>query len=306
MDRFNCLLFTTRLDNNEVIYANTKAQTQFAFVSDGRPKLSNIISKASMIFYESYVKPLLIEAGECEEIQLTFFEAEDSKLIKVPCVANLVLLDESIHWSVHRSIERDKLFQELINTRDQLEKKAEELVLLTRIDPLTGLLNRRAIHQDIKKLSAQVERTPSPLSIGLIDIDHFKSINDTFGHDRGDEIISELALLLKNCTRASDLVARWGGEEFLIILYNCTLSESETFFDNLHNKVAKIEIEPGKKLSFSAGVVGFQPKNSGLSANLHTEFQHLTTRADEALYTSKNNGRSQTTFWQPPIITNNT
>lgn len=293
MDKFNCLLFTTRLKDNAIVFENKKAREHFVKLPKSPHTLPDIFSKGSIVFYESYIKPMLIEQGECTEVQLSLIKNRDGTFIKVPCVANASFDGDLVYWSVYTAIERDKLYQELLDSRQKLEKKTEELTLLSRIDPLTGLLNRRATLQDLHIIEKQLQRAFAPIILALIDIDHFKQINDNYGHDKGDKIIHQLAVLLKKSARETDIVARWGGEEYLILLHNCSIEQSKIIFDKLHNTVKHIATQDGKPISVSIGVAELE----NFTQSLNIEFEQLIKKADQALYFAKSNGRAQTRYF---------
>jgi diguanylate cyclase (GGDEF)-like protein len=212
---------------------------------------------------------------------------------KKPAVANVKLVESKMYWSIYIAVTRDKLYQELLSARDNLEKKTEELTLLTRIDPLTNLLNRRAAIDDLSKIISQLNRNFVPVSFLLIDIDWFKKVNDTYGHNRGDEILVELSSILRKVIRTSDIVARWGGEEFLVVLYNSNLENTRIFCDRLHIEVNSIKLTGDKKLSVSVGVSTL--KTHSLSCS--DVIEKYVKEADIALYEAKNNGRSRTEFF---------
>ena len=154
----------------------------------------------------------MLATGRFSELQMTLLTGKQERL---PVLANVTLHDEQLYWSMHSAQSRDKLYQELIEVRDSLELKTDELTLLSRLDPLTNLLNRRAASTDIRKLLDQVNRKFVPVSFLLIDIDFFKNINDKHGHDVGDKVIGLLSNALKSATRKTDVVARWGAKSFL-------------------------------------------------------------------------------------------
>lgn len=212
---------------------------------------------------------------------------------KVPAVANIELIESKIYWSIYIAVTRDNLYQELLAAREHLEKKTEELTLLTRIDPLTSLLNRRAAIDDFTKISHQLYRNFVPVSFLLVDIDWFKKVNDTYGHDRGDEILIELSSILKKVTRTSDIVARWGGEEFLVVLYNSDLENTRIFCERLHREVNSIKLDRNNKLSISVGGAILNANNLTCSDVIEKHVKE----ADLALYEAKNNGRCRTEFF---------
>ncbi|MDC0535707.1 GGDEF domain-containing protein [Francisellaceae bacterium] len=292
LDSFSCILITTDIETNRLEYCNKYATELLGVDTNETAKYSlfDFMSKASCIFFESYIRPTIISSGACQEIQISLMLNSTEK---VPAIANANLVESKIYWSIYIAVARDKLYQELISAREHLEKKTEELTLLTRIDPLTSLLNRRAAIDDITKIITQLNRNFMPVSFLLIDIDWFKKVNDTYGHERGDEILIDLSSILKDVTRTSDIVARWGGEEFLVVLYNSNLENTRIFCDRLHLKVDSIELTGDLTLSISVGVSALNADN----LTCPNVIEKLVKQADIALYKAKNNGRNRTGFF---------
>jgi diguanylate cyclase (GGDEF)-like protein len=292
LDYFPCILISMDMQTNELEYCNKYATDLLGIDSNkiSEYSLFDIISKASSIFFESYIRPTIVSSGSCQEIQISLMLNSKEK---IPAVANAKLVESKIYWSIYTTVTRDKLYQELLTTREHLENKTEELTLLTRIDPLTSLLNRRAVIDDLSKIISQLNRNFIPVSFLLIDIDWFKKINDTYGHDRGDEILIELSSILKRVIRASDIVARWGGEEFLVVLYNSNLENTRIFCERLHIEVKSIKLTGDNKLSVSIGGAALKTDNLTCSDVIEKHVKE----ADIALYEAKNNGRSRTEFF---------
>jgi diguanylate cyclase (GGDEF)-like protein len=168
-----------------------------------------------------------------------------------------------------------------------LVRYQKRLERLASTDELTGLLNRHASSILFKKLLQDYRREPRPFSILLIDIDHFKLINDRFGHRCGDEALRQLANLLSSSLRESDLAVRWGGEEFLLLLKGCTLSEAKRLAEDIRVKVA------GYGLQTDSGTVTLT-LCLGISEYDGIETLDQTiNRADAALYRAKNDGRNR-------------
>jgi diguanylate cyclase (GGDEF)-like protein len=289
LDSFPCIMIITDMQTNSVEYCNEYAVEVLGLDSNNIKEygLFDLISKASSIFFESYIRPTIVSSGSCHEVQLSLMlNSKD----KTPAVANVKLLESKIFWSIYIAVARDKLYQELITARENLENKTEELTLLTRIDPLTSLLNRRAAIDDFTKIIHQLHRNFVPVSFLLIDIDWFKKVNDTYGHERGDEILINLSTILKKVTRTSDVVARWGGEEFLVILYHSNLKNTEIFCDRLHREVNNIKLTEEKSLSISVGVSALKED----SINCSDVIEKHVKEADTALYKAKENGRNRT------------
>ena len=291
-DSFSSILITTDMQTNRLEYCNKYAIEVLAIDSNkiGEYSLFDIISKASSILFESYILPSIVSSGSCQEIQISLILNSNEK---IPAVANVKLVESKAYWSIYIAVTRDKLYQELLAAREHLEKKTEELTLLTRIDPLTSLFNRRAAIDDLSKIISQLNRNFVPVSFLLIDIDWFKKINDTYGHDRGDEILIELSSILKKVTRTSDIVARWGGEEFLVVLYNSNLENTRIFGERLHIEVNSIKLTGDNKLSISVGVASLKVDNLNYSDVIEKHIKE----ADIALYEAKNNGRSRSYFF---------
>lgn len=292
LDSFPCILIITDLQTNRLEYCNKYAMEVLGIDSNKTTEYSlfNIISKASSIFFESYILPSIVSSGSCQEIQISLMLNSNEK---TPAVANAKRVESKIYWSIYIAVTRDKLYQELLAAREHLENKTEELTLLTRIDPLTSLLNRRAAIDDLSKIISQLNRNFVPVSFLLIDIDWFKRINDTYGHDRGDEILIELSSILKKVIRTSDILARWGGEEFLVVLYNSNLENTRVFCERLHREVNNIKLNGDNKLSISVGVAALKTDNLTCSDVIEKHVKE----ADIALYEAKNNGRSRTEFF---------
>lgn len=292
LDSFPCILITTDIVTNRLEYCNKYATELLGVDANGTAEYSlfDFMSKASCIFFESYIRPTIVSSGACQEIQISLILNSNEKL---PAVANARLVESKIYWSIYTAVARDKLYQELIAAREDLENKTEELTLLTRIDPLTSLLNRRAAIDDLTKIITQLKRNFMPVSFLLIDLDWFKKVNDTYGHDRGDEILIDLSSILKDVTRTSDIVARWGGEEFLVVLYNSNLENTRIFCDRLHLKVNSLELTGRLALSISVGVSALNADN----LTCLNVIEKLVKEADIALYKAKDNGRNRTEFF---------
>lgn len=154
-------------------------------------------------------------------------------------------------------------------------------------DSLTGLFNHTFMSQFLETALAGVKREGGRLCFAMIDVDHFKSVNDTHGHPAGDQVLVALARLLQQRLRHSDMVGRYGGEEFAVILQDVGIDEARTIIDNLRADFAKVRFSAGERdfsCSFSAGIAGFP---AFAQADLIRE------SADQALYRAKNSGRNQ-------------
>ena len=169
----------------------------------------------------------------------------------------------------------------------KLAEHKRALSTLSRTDSLTGLLNHGS-WKDLLQLSFQhSQQSHSPTTLALIDIDHFKRINDTYGHIVGDSVLRQLSLELKHNLRTEDLAGRYGGDEFCVILPNRSLAQAQEIMERLRHVFANFQHadEPGLNVSLSIGLATFRP-----------EFQHANmwlNEADKALYIAKNTGRNK-------------
>ena len=155
-------------------------------------------------------------------------------------------------------------------------------------DSLSGLFNRRFLDESLPRELARAGRDNLPLSVIMIDIDHFKRLNDTYGHPAGDEVIRQLALLMQRGARGGDLICRYGGEEFLLVLPNMALAKAVERAEAWRVAFGRIEIAVGEAAvspTFSAGVAEYPRHGETASA--------LIQAADKALYAAKHAGRNR-------------
>ena len=169
----------------------------------------------------------------------------------------------------------------------QLKEAYERIEQLAELDELTGSFNRRCIMRMLDSEIAQAERTHSPLSVALIDLDWFKRINDTHGHPTGDEVLRTFAITIFANIRNLDKFGRYGGEEFLLVLPNTAHDEAVFILERLRAIVADLDwsaFSPGMSVTISAGLATLMRDESP---------DAFLARADSALYTAKDRGRNQ-------------
>ena len=163
-------------------------------------------------------------------------------------------------------------------------------------DSLTGLLNHSAAKSRLNLLVQSLLNAPEPLCVAMLDIDHFKSVNDTYGHPVGDQVIRSLAWLLKGRLRSSDIIGRYGGEEFIVVLRSASLDEAEAVLDCIRADFATLPHAHAAgtlRATFSAGLAEFPTWATG---------NDLTHAADEALLEAKRQGRNRIVLARQPKL----
>lgn len=174
--------------------------------------------------------------------------------------------------------------QELEKIRQELLVANKNLKHLSFHDSLTDLYNRHYFMSTLNDHIACMLRENSKSAILMIDLDFFKQINDNFGHIVGDRVLQQFAMVLSDVLRASDVAARWGGEEFIVLLSNASKNESLSFAKRLIKAVEQYDFESSIHLTISIGISQFKPKDS---------IESWIERADAALYQAKNEGRNR-------------
>ncbi len=173
---------------------------------------------------------------------------------------------------------------------DYLKQHVEELKLLAYRDQLTGLPNRRYLDQQIELNIDEYNKIGTSFSVAMIDIDHFKQFNDTYGHDVGDDVLKILSRVFKAAVRGSDFIGRWGGEEFIAVLKNVTEKQLDVITERIRMLVEKSSLrlhEPPLMVTISVGATRYKAGET---------IEDIFKRSDELLYTSKEKGRNQVTI----------
>ena len=167
---------------------------------------------------------------------------------------------------------------------ETLRRKNDELERLSVTDGLTGLYNRRRLMETLNDEARRSQRLKHTFAVLMVDVDHFKKYNDTFGHQAGDTVLTKIATLLREATREVDFVARYGGEEFLILLPETGMGEALDIAERIRTRIAA-EVFHGRHMTVSIGVAEFP---------LHGETaEQVVGAADEALYEAKREGRDK-------------
>ncbi|RFA29153.1 hypothetical protein CAI21_10305 [Alkalilimnicola ehrlichii] len=200
-----------------------------------------------------------------------------------------VYAGSTISYRLHMLHRRE--FEALERAQKENERRKQLEATLKRqaeTDPLTGLYNRRRYEELFEQAMAVARATGQPLAVCIIDLDHFKYINDTYGHAAGDLALSHIATVCRRELRESDIVGRLGGEEFLVVLPATSAEDAATVLNRLRTKIEADIIEAAEQsfqLTATFGVTELQPGDKALS--------DLLVRADKALYRGKHRGRNQ-------------
>lgn len=202
------------------------------------------------------------------------FIPETSQLQLYACLPLMCLYPLALGWLCFRQAHA-------------LGRQKRELLALSRTDSLTGLLNHGAWKDQLEVEFQRCQRQQQGGAIALIDIDHFKAINDTYGHVAGDIVLRQLSKVLKQNLRATDIAGRYGGDEFCVILPDLPLASAAAAMDALRARFATLGYEqsPALTVSLSIGLAAFSPA--------HTDATLWLNDADQALYAAKTTGRNR-------------
>ena len=198
----------------------------------------------------------------------------------------VMTLSTSLHRMTERLVSANAEMEAQVRQRtSELESANRELDQMVRHDPLTGVLNRRGFHAQYDLVVALARRGARPLCLLMVDADHFKRVNDTHGHDVGDDVLRVLARLMTERLRSSDVVARFGGEEFVALLPDTDREAASAVAGALRRAIAAHQHPQAGQVTVSVGVASLQLPDEGLDS--------LLRRADEALYAAKRQGRDR-------------
>lgn len=174
--------------------------------------------------------------------------------------------------------------------QDELEEKNRELERLSISDGLTGLFNHRHIHGLLQEEFERAERSGDKVSVAMFDLDRFKSVNDTYGHQAGDRVLVQMSEILRETAREIDRLGRYGGEEFMVLLPETDIDDAAVFVERVRREVARRPFDVGRdeplRMTISAGVATYP------FPRIETP-ETLVRLADEALYAAKAGGRDR-------------
>ena len=189
-----------------------------------------------------------------------------------------------ISWNVYFSKERQLIYASGRDIQERVEKE-EEIRRISITDALTGIYNRMKFDQELKQEIARTVRYHSPLSLIMFDIDHFKQVNDTYGHHRGDEVLKEVVLLVQKEIRKTDIFARWGGEEFVLLCPHTEKSDAVALSERIRGRAESHVFHEAGRITLSFGVGSFiEGQDDSMT---------FLPRIDAALYKAKRRGRNR-------------
>jgi len=241
---------------------------------------------------------------------LDFLRMMDEKRSEIPVVVLRGEGDEITASQVIQAGAYDYLPKEMVNSKSlsgvissslekfRLKKQKDEaqkkIVEMATTDELTGLYNRRYFMEALEREVSRAKRYETDLAFCMIDLDHFKRINDTYGHPAGDRVLLEIGKIFKECIRQSDLAGRYGGEEFALILPSTQTEEAYMVCERLRDMVSQHQFKYNLyllRITTSIGIASFNPSNPEDPVS-------LIYRADEALYQAKEAGRNRVVEYQ--------
>ena len=232
------------------------------------------LSRSSKILARRIAKPI------SQVTKMIMARDADDKTFSAHNPVNITELDNLL--SMNLKIQNSKLRYQKIS--EEMKLKNEQLKMLAITDQLTQLYNRLKLDEVLGYEIARSQRDKTPLTIAIIDIDKFKMVNDTFGHQVGDKVLISVSQIMLQNIRSTDILGRWGGEEFMLILPNTSIEHADEHANKLRQLIEQSSFSPVKRVTISVGLSS--------CANFVCEKQ-LIELADNALYEAKENGRNR-------------
>ncbi len=215
----------------------------------------------------------LIESGFIDNVEKTYLTKD---VTKIPVIfSSSVMRDDGDHVQGVVCVALD------ITERKEQEEKIRKLA---ETDSLTKIYNRRMFSHFLEIEVKKAERYSKEFPLIMFDIDHFKKVNDTYGHDVGDDVLTTTVDVIKRSIRKADIFARYGGEEFIIIQPNTVIEGAKASAEKIRTVIEQNNFDKVKKITISVGVTMFKENDTTES---------ITKRVDDALYRAKNNGRNR-------------
>jgi two-component system cell cycle response regulator len=222
---------------------------------------------------DQYTYVALLTAKESKENIVTGMDAGADDYITKP-------------FDMHELRVRVRAGQRIVQLQSELLEAKKDMEIQSRTDPLTGVLNRRAILSQIENELSRAKRDNAHISISMLDLDHFKKINDTFGHLAGDAVLRESMNRVEETIRTYDAVGRFGGEEFIVVLPGAKEADAFIIADRIRIKINE------KNANIDGVSIPFTISQGLATCNGELTADELIAKADEALYRAKQNGRN--------------
>ena len=269
-------------DNRRITYVNAAAGTIFGFEADALigASLNRLIPQR---FHERHDR--LVETFRSSDARARYMQDRSGSIVGIRSDGTEFPIEVSLLKGNGPS---GPFAAAMVHDEKILREKLEEQATL---DPLTGIMNRRALHARAEEECARSTRYGAMLTVAMIDIDHFKNINDSHGHATGDDAINHVVGIIRQEIRTTDILGRWGGEEFIVMMPSTGERESLILAQRLR-KAIKTRALPTRDhpetrlaITVSIGIAGFRPERES--------FDDLIGRADKALYRAKQTGRNR-------------
>lgn len=276
--------FAIHEDKKKIIYANKEAEA--VFLEEFQECIKNEYEDTKEMSIEKINKQMeLLDIDAEKETTFVLFYENVERWYQHH--VKRVTLDngEKIRFIIMVNINEVKLAQnQLSEAHAQLILKNKELEILNSIDSLTRVYNRMKIEVDLRQIIQTFKEKNRPYCVALLDIDHFKKINDNHGHLVGDKVLKSMATIMKNILQEKGTIGRWGGEEFLILLHNTTLEEGYVLIQEMLHAIRNFSFEGSQKVTCSLGISELQEEDC---------VESIVGRVDKALYVAKNSGRDR-------------
>ena len=213
-------------------------------------------------------------------------------------IANYRLLQKMEEQISIRTVKLEKALQNVKQLKEQYES-------LSMVDDLTGLFNRRYFYTQIEMAISSTRRYGNPLCLLILDLDFFKKINDSYGHNFGDQVLRDVAISLKKEMRESDLLVRFGGEEFIVVFNNTDCQNGKIFADRIRKQIASLIWQFDEKQLSMTVSIGIFCLESDRMIRDDLNIDKIINYADIALYSAKINGRNQVVVYSNKLQENN-
>ncbi|HPJ70334.1 MAG TPA: diguanylate cyclase [Candidatus Mcinerneyibacteriales bacterium] len=274
------------------------------FLKDGYEHAKQSASRMTELKYLVNLSELHSQKGQFEEAysrliqayhlrDMIFSQTLSKKITDIEARHEIDKKEKELEIYRLKNIDLQKANDIIKSQNEELQAAYLRMEQLAQTDPLTGLSNRRNIMEKIKLETYRAQRSGEPFSFLLIDIDHFKSINDTYGHDCGDRVLVSLAAILTKHMRKIDVISRWGGEEFLALLPRTDKEGAANLAEKIRSVVEKAPVASCGEKIFVTVTIGVSVFDRSPSADQSIK------EADEALYQGKKYGRNKVVVYKP-------